>query len=249
MGIFRGLRYARHYVNWRELERERSRGGWPTRALLRNGLRFESPANTNILRVVGPVFYKRYYTVEFLGDIGPDDVVLDVGANIGSFSIFAALRTRREVVAVEPCPTNLEFLRRNLHENGITNVRVIAQGLADCDGKAQLQLNERGVGHTLSGQGRDVVEIETSSLPSLLDEVGVEQIDLLKLDCEGAEGLAIPSTPDSYLRRIRRIAMEFHDDTSPVHHDELRKRLDASGMETQLVWNGRDVRGYIYARR
>ncbi len=249
MGIFRGLRYARHYVNWRELERERSRGEWPTRALMRNGLRFQSPSNTNILRVVGPVFYKRYYTVEFLGDIGPDDVVLDVGANIGSFSIFAALRTRREVVAVEPCPSNLEFLRRNLRENGIENVRVIAQGLADRDGKALLQINERGVGHTLSGQGLDVVEIETSSLPSLIDEAGVERLDLLKLDCEGAEGLALPSTPDSYLRRIRRIAMEFHDDTSPVHHDELRARLDASGMETQLVWNEQSNRGYIYARR
>jgi FkbM family methyltransferase len=247
------LRYARRYRNWRELARERSARREPGRVVLRNGLVFEGPADTNVLRVVNGVFFKRYYTRGAIGDIGPGDVVVDVGANVGAFAVYAGLRTPGPVLAVEPFPANLACLERNLRVNGCAHVRVVPCALAGRDGSARLTVYESGVRHSLAAHGARAttagVDVRTRSLPSLLDEHGLERVDFLKLDCEGGEGLALPATPEPYLRRLRRVALEFHDDLSPVRHPELERLLAASGMSTRTEWDGRATRGFVFAWR
>ena len=253
MSWLRALRYARRYRNWRELARERAASREPGRVVLRSGLVFEAPADTNVLRVVNGVFFKRYYTRGPIGDVGPGDAVLDVGANVGAFAVYAALRTRGPVLAVEPFPANLACLERNLRGNGCGQVRVVACALAERDASARLTVYESGVRHSLAPSGARAtaagVEVRTRSLPSLLDEHGLERVDFLKLDCEGAEGLALPATPEPYLRRLRRVALEFHDDLSPVRHEELERLLAASGMSTRLEWDGHATRGFLFAWR
>ena len=51
------------------------------------------------------------------------------------------------------------------------------------------------------------------------------------------------------LRRIRRIAMEFHDASSPVGHRAMQQLLEESGFTTRLRWDGCSSTGMIYARR
>src|SRR5258705_12193525 len=98
MNLLRALRYARRYRNWRELERERGAQRKPARAVLRDGTTFEAPPGVNVLRVVTPVFHKHVYTPSGLG-LGSDDAGVDVGDDNGAFSVFAAQRTRRRVLA------------------------------------------------------------------------------------------------------------------------------------------------------
>lgn len=249
--LIRALRYARRYRNWWELEQDRSRGRVPRVAVLRGGLRFDAPEGENVLRVVGGVFFRRYYTPKGF-EIGPRDVVVDVGANIGTFSVYAALRTRGRVISVEPSPDNLRYLEGNLEQNGCARVEVFAGALSDREGSARLEISGTGVRHRLaSGESTlaRTIEVPTRTLAGLMEERKVEQIDYLKLDCEGAEGLILPSLPDSWLRRIRRIAMEFHDDRSPLDHAALERLLAGAGFHTRLVWDGADVRGFLYARR
>jgi FkbM family methyltransferase len=253
MGVLRALRYARRYRNWRELERERSAGRAPHRIVLRTGERFESPDDTNVIRLVQGVFTRGYYTPPGF-EIGGDDVVVDVGANVGTFSVYAASRTRGRVLAVEPFPDNVRCLERNLEANGCDNVEVFPGALADRDGSATLYVNSNGVAHQLFpeahlGEVRTSIEVPVRRLPSLLEERGFERVDTLKLDCEGAEGLILPTLGERWLPRVRRIAMEFHDYASPLDHRALASLLADAGFATRLAWDPNDVRGFLYAWR
>ncbi len=57
--------------------------------------------------------------------------------------------------------------------------------------------------------------MQTVTLKHLSDQNDLNYIDLLKMDCEGSEGFALISTSLDYIKRIRKIAMEFHNTLSP----------------------------------
>jgi len=120
-------------------------------------------------------------------DITPEDVVVDIGANVGAFCIRAA-RISGNVTAVEPVTATL--LKNNIRANGVS-VQVIEGALGD--GKpAGICWDEC------------LVFTHTYTLHRILELAG--GCDFLKCDCEGAEWLIHP--PD--LAGIRRIEMELH---------------------------------------
>lgn len=253
MNWLRALRYARHYENWRELERERAAKRKPARAVLRDGTVFDAPSGVNVLRVVTPVFHRRVYTPPGF-EIEPEDAVVDVGANIGAFAVFAAQRTRGRVLAIEPHPGNADALRRNLRANSASRAEVAECAVADAPGVLPLFLGRSGTTHQLFAVGKDAgagesVDVRVATLPALLAEHGFARVDFLKLDCEGAEGLVLPALPDAILGGIRVIALEFHDDVSPLAHDALAKLLETKGFRTALAWDGRSANGMLFARR
>ena len=120
-------------------------------------------------------------------DICPDDVVVDIGANVGAFCIRAA-RMSRNVTAVEPVTAAL--LKNNIRTNGVS-VHVIDGALGD--GKpANIWWDDCKV------------LTPTFTLRRIFEMAG--GCDFLKCDCEGAEWLINP--PD--LSGVRRIEMELH---------------------------------------
>ncbi len=248
----RAFRYARRYRNWRELRDLRDAGQKPRRVVTRSGEVFESPNNVNALRSVAAGFAKQAYTPRGFA-IGADDLVVDVGANIGAFSVYAAKRTRNRVFAIEPFGENAAFVRKNVAANDC-HVTVIEAALADHDGSTQLYVSPNGTMHQLFERTEDdqlteTMEIQSLSLGTLMEKYAIDSIDFLKLDCEGSEGLILGSAPPSTLDRIRRISMEFHDYASPLKHDELVQLLQQAGFETRLNWDGKSACGYLYASR
>src|SRR5215470_2020166 len=204
MSWLRGLRYARRYRNWREIARARDRREKPGRAVLRDGTTFDAPPGTNAVRVVTPVFHKSVYTPPGL-ELRPGDAVVDVGANIGAFAVYAGQRTGGRLLAVEPHPDNAEFLRRNLRANGIAQAEVAQCAVADEPGTLPLFLGRSGTTHRIvggprEGEGEATIDVRVVPLPQLLAEHGFERIDFLKLDCEGAEGLILPTMPEPLFR-------------------------------------------------
>ncbi|MFI5316524.1 MAG: FkbM family methyltransferase [Myxococcota bacterium] len=253
MNLLRALRYARRYRNWRELASDRAAKRKPSRAVLRDGTTFRAPPGVNLLRVVTPVFHKKVYTPPGL-ELAPDDAVVDVGANVGAFAVFAAQRTRGPLLAIEPHPGNAAALRRNLDANGGTRARVAECAVADAPGVLPLSLGRSGTTHRLRmadpapGAGGSI-DVRVATLPELLAENGLARVDFLKLDCEGAEGLILPSLSDALIRSIRCIALEFHDDASPLAHDALAKLLAEKGFDVAVRWDGRSANGMLLARR
>jgi FkbM family methyltransferase len=248
----RAISYLRYYRNWWELARIRSRGLAPHRVVLRNGLLFDSPVDTNVARLVKAVHFKRYFNPPGF-EIREGDVAVDVGANVGAWSVYAARRTRGRVIAIEPFASNVEYLARNCAANGCANVEIVEAALGDKDGPVELYVSEKGVAHQLFretnvGTLERSVQVTGVSLPRLMEQRGIERIDFLKLNCEGAEGLILGSLPPALFERIDRIALQFHDYASPLDHAELQALLERAGFETRLRWDGKSRQGFLYAR-
>ena len=253
MNPLRALRYARRYRNWRELASARAAKEKPRRALLRDGTSFEAPEGVNVLRVVTPVFHRRVYAPPGL-ELRPDDCVVDVGANIGAFAVWAAQRTSGRVLAIEPHPANAEFLRRNLRANGAARAVVEECAVADASGVLPLFLGRSGTTHQLFGRDHaqatgESLEVRVATLPELLAKHGIERVDFLKLDCEGAEGRILPALPDALFAGLRAVALEFHDDASPLSHGELQRLLESRGFAVARRWDGRSANGMLFAHR
>jgi FkbM family methyltransferase len=206
--------------------------------ILRNGVKIEAPKNHPfLLYMTNSTFFENVHTPPDI-QIEEDDVVVDIGANIGIVSIFAALRTKKRVYAFEPSPENCEFLRRNILANGLGNV--VVYNVAVCDKtkkQTRLYLGD-SVGHSLipAELKEEYTYVSSVTLRDIIENVVGEDIGFLKIDCEGCEGLIFLSTPIEYLRRVKKMEVEFHDVSSPLKHDVIQKILEEAGFKSRLCW-------------
>jgi FkbM family methyltransferase len=145
------------------------------------------------------------------------DVVLDVGANVGLFSVWLARRAAGiRVWAFEPFRENYDALVNNLSgwDNRVTPLNV-ALGRAEGSGH-MLATGNRSLDHRLAaGQLAGVPEIRVISLADAVGLSGADVVDFLKLDVEGAELDIFEGADAATLRRIRKLAIEYHDNIRP----------------------------------
>jgi len=220
----------------------------PNTVALKNGIRVNGPEDT--LSIINEVFFRKSYNPNRM-PIGQDDVVVDIGANIGVFTIFAAHRTRNRVYAFEPFPSNLDFLNQNIRANDLHNVISHEAAVSNSTGQAKLFLGETNEGHLLfdhniTGKLENYIMVATTTLQSIIDDNDLERIDFLKMDCEGSEGSILMSLPKSYFKKIAKIAMEFHDNVSPLRHEEIEALLKSMGFVAWTRWDGKSPFGYLY---
>ena len=152
-------------------------------------------------------------------EIGPNDVVIDVGGNIGAFSVSAAsAAVNGRVISFEPEPGNYALLKRNLARNGCTNATPLQAAVSDTDGMLQLHLNPSNLGgHSLlKRDGVDAsqsVAVPAIAFRKVFDDYKLDRCDFLKMDCEGAEYQILYGLPREYFPRIRRLVMEYHTES------------------------------------
>ena len=124
---------------------------------------------------------------------------VDIGANVGLYSLFVASRAGKwaRVLAAEPQPGILERLRFNLGANTGFEVTVLPFAVADHDGEAELVINPRDSGGThldvaqASAVDAERVRVQCRPLTAILRDAGISSIDALKIDIEGAEDIAL----------------------------------------------------------
>jgi FkbM family methyltransferase len=182
-----------------------SRSGY-ARVLLRSGVSigFEVPAQVPPALVVfrtliDPEFALLTDLAETSLPTGRDvasggPVVLDVGAAIGQFSLFAAQRPGTVVHAFEPSGRNVASLRRNIAENDLSDrIRVHQLALSDWEGEqrfttqgnAYLSRPDAGAGGDRASLGTETVPVRT--LASVCAELGLDRIAVLKINVAGYE--------------------------------------------------------------
>jgi FkbM family methyltransferase len=128
----------------------------------------------------------------------PDFVFIDIGANIGGYSLFAAAAAgpRARILAIEPQADIFERLTYNIGQNPFATIKAIACAVADRDGEITLFIDDDNRGETsMRIINSDVlgehVKVPAKALTSIVAEEGFEWIDALKLDVEGAEDLIL----------------------------------------------------------
>jgi FkbM family methyltransferase len=140
--------------------------------------------------------------------------VVDIGANIGAFSVFAASRFKgARVVAFEPDPVNFAALARNAAEAG-GSITAVETAIA---GQAGTLVFHRGDATGVSTSGSLVrstgekITVTAVTLEEAFAAQGIATCDLMKMDCEGAEFDILYGASDALLARIRQMVVEIHD--------------------------------------
>lgn len=138
--------------------------------------------------------YERETTNYFLKNVSEGDVVLDIGANIGYFTlIFASLvGTSGKVFSFEPEPSNFEILTKNVITNNFENVELHNVAVSDHTGEIELYLSEKAAGQHRIYKSKDVgenhIKVKTVKLDELLNKnLFSDKISFLKIDAEGSE--------------------------------------------------------------
>jgi FkbM family methyltransferase len=130
-----------------------------------------------------------------LSGLAPSDVFVDVGANCGTFTLFAARMLSRSgrVVAIEPSAVMTSRLRFNVAANGFDNVQIFETAVGPEAGSATLYVDEshRGMSSLSAIDGYTRTTVPVATLQSIIAQAGVGRIDALKIDIEGFEDRAL----------------------------------------------------------
>lgn len=245
----KSMRYAGGVANWLEVGAAAWRGTEVTRLRLRNGLDVASAPGALLVPLYKEIFYKDDYHLR-RDPLPRGAVVMDIGANIGMFALFAARECgAARVLAFEPFPESYALLRRNVEHNHLAAVTPVPLAIAGTAGPRTLHLQGRHGVHSLFGRGGEAVQIDCITLADAFARFAVARCDFLKLDCEGAEFEILLGTPSDIYTRIDRLALEYHDRLTPHHHDELVQRLQAEGFAVTVRDHPSSGSGYLYARR
>jgi FkbM family methyltransferase len=180
-------------------------------------------------------------------------VVLDIGANIGYYTLLAArlLGGSGRVISFEPVPSNYALLLRNIDVNGYKNIEAVPRAVSNTCGMTTLYLDKINFGgHSFSQENmpvtEDTVEVETTTLDNYLEnEAGIEHVDFIKTDAQGAEGLIFEGAEKTLRSNDLRIMMEFwpfgleNMGTDPM---SLIERIRDFGFRIQTVEDANEPR-------
>jgi FkbM family methyltransferase len=175
--------------------------------------------------------------------------IVDIGANVGAATLWFAERSpHARIVAVEPASNAKRLLARNIERNGLdARVRAVAVALAAHSGDVDIQESGSSVFGTIAPvSGIGVERVTALTLEDLLDRCELEEVDLLKLDCEGAEFDIVLGSDDRTLRRNRVIVGEYHSQSRDRLNGLLSRLADAGFTTTS---RGGETLGLFHAVR
>ena len=229
---------------------------WIERIPLPNGLSFYLPSR--IMRgaasfLITEIFRRNRYARPGF-ELHPSDTVVDVGANMGLFTLWAAPQVPQgRVLAIEP--TNvIDCLTLNVQLNGLTNVIPLKAAVSRSEQSLEFieypgfnivthQANARPALITrllirlLYGRyHQEPVRVTVSSAPlaKILDDFQLPEVNFLKMDCEGGEYEIFRGMSRECWQRIERIALEFHELRRDQRHGELVSCLREAGFEVDV---------------
>lgn len=204
---------------------------------------------TSDLFVIGEIYVEKLYDGDYYGKS-----VIDVGGYIGETALFFAQRGAERVFCVEPASDNLKLLEHNISQSSLKDKIVVIQAaILDKDGSIGFYADDQ---HYHSYHVADINDfrqryanntatyiIQAMSFQRLLEYTGLEEVDVVKLDCEGSEYDILLGTPDSVLRRVKQYIVEYHNGP-----DILVKRLEELGYRVREKFRGGAI-GLLYADR
>lgn len=182
---------------------------------------------------------------------GAADVIIDIGAHIGTFSLLAASKVKHgKVYAIEASEESFGLLRINVALNQCANVSVHHLAMADRDGTCTLYHDIGNWGHsTVKKLSKSSETVESCSLSSFLERNRIEECQFMKLNCEGGEFPILLSASSSVLQRFGILLVLYHCDLWGKNTaDDLVRHLESSGFNC-VVRNRSKMRGWIIATR
>jgi FkbM family methyltransferase len=216
------------------------RGGWTKLAERR--LEFKTRLGPVLVTEIGnsfpiiEIFRDEAYSVPL--DWKSIHTVLDVGGHVGAFAIWVATQAEHaQIVTLEPEARNFRDLQRNIERNRLTH-RVeslnIAVGAADGSRVLNVPMH-RQVSSFEASEGSVPVEVACVAFERCLRERG--SVDLVKLDCEGAEWEIFEAVTGEHLRHVQHLLMECHGNETG-DFEQMNQRLEERGFSSRTISRG-----------
>lgn len=180
-----------------------------------------------------------------------NEVVVDIGANIGDSPIYFALNNAKKVIALEPYPYSYNIALKNIKKNNFQDKIILLNAGYGQDGTIKVN---PGIENTLGSELKPFnvgIDIKILSLKTLLSDYNVDKA-ALKMDCEGCEYNLLEEDNDT-LRKFERIQIEYH-----YGYEKLKEKLEDAGFTVTYskpvkafdkdATEQNMVAGYIYAK-
>jgi FkbM family methyltransferase len=240
--VFNAIRIYENWPIWLAFKLHLVRDSRERIIRLRNGLAFATRFDLNEPGTIDDIFILDEYG-GYRHAFPEGGTAIDVGGNIGAFSIAAASQVRgANVFTFEPSPDTFTRLAKNVQLNKLEySVHAFNLAVAGTAGERMLSEDVLNSGlasivftENAAGDGERVSHlVKTTTLTDIFSDHKIERCDFLKMDCEGAEYEIFENTPDEVLKKIRALAMEYHGDPLPIE-----KRFHALGFEVRWFANG-----------
>jgi FkbM family methyltransferase len=175
--------------------------------------------------------------------LGPGMVMIDIGANIGYYSLLAASRVGAtgKVMAFEPSVDNCAMLQMSVKANGFDNVAIHTMAVADVDGTVGFCMDESNGSINRKDPESRPYQVRAVRLDGFLRDE--PQIDLIKMDIEGAEGLALAGMRQLLALHRPNLFTEFSPNAlqaiSGIMAEDYLRDLRELGYELHVVHRAR----------
>jgi FkbM family methyltransferase len=199
------------------------------------------------------IFLRQHYLEGLLLPLPDRPTIIDVGANVGFFSLFAASKWRGEVFAYEPVQANYEEMVSNVKANPHLIINCRRMAVSGASGAIEIFVDPATTLTTTATvcpserKTWKAEEVKAVTLLDIFERERLETVDLLKMDCEGSEFSILYQTSPETLRRISQMAIEVHGNSDADNHNSeaLQKFLTTAGFAVRSNKRGT----YLWARR
>lgn len=251
MPVLRGLESSRHHHPERPVlpatnmsltleEYERLN---PRCEITHNGISmvYATPSQMTRWRVE-TIHTKEPWTLEWIESFNPGEILVDCGANVGMYTIWAAATRRTRVYAFEPEAQNYALLNRNIQLNGLKDlVKAYCIGLSDADGLFDLHMADLRVGGSCHSVG-EALDFEhkplrtvfvqgcyASTLDAFVDSGAIPVPNHIKIDVDGFEPKVIAGALKTLARpEMKSLLIETNQNLDD--HRKMVKDLNAMGF-------------------
>lgn len=201
------------------------------------GYRYIVKSDTGFSSLLGR--WEKESQVVYMHSIFPGDVIFDLGANYGIHSMLFAKLTgpSGKVYSFEPLPNNIHDLEAHIRLNHVSNIEIVPTAICEKQGTLDFKLAAHAGQGSLIGIGCETGEVITVNTDTLDNFCTQKQVlpDFIKIDIEGAEGLALEGFENTIASCYPFLAIDLHN---PECDRQVGAFLKKHGYEAYRVING-----------
>ena len=235
------------------------RKGWGAAPLDSSHITLTSPIGLRFVCRIRNANDMRHLVEIFVDDIYHytlrNKIVLDVGMSNADSSIYFANAGSTLVIGLEPIPDTFELAKRNILLNELGDKIIpIKAALSAASGSVRVRydrdwpnlasLNPPTADNSGSTEPDRVITVETTTIESIMSRFGIDHVDMIKMDCEGAEYQILRSISKDTMSRISSLTIEFHQGIQDIT-DILR----SNGFDVRIWATYKNIMGYVVASR
>lgn len=193
------------------------------------------PFFSSFFMILDEIFNENVY--ECFTHLKEGDIVIDIGAHIGLFTVKAAkiVGNNGKVIAIEPEPENLEILKKNMELNNLKNVVVVNKGIWSSKKHLKMLKGQYNRSHSFIDDHPEKTSeeliLQVDSLDNILMELDIKAVDFVKMDIEGSEIEALNGMEEIFKFGPGMAIAAYHRFEGEETYEYVAKKLQKNNFQ------------------